>query len=70
MQISIPSSTPQIIRQPWLWLGIGVSLLCLWLAVRNVSFIELKDSLSSARYVWLLPAVVTVLASVATRAWR
>ena len=70
MQISSPTSNPRIIRQPWFWLGIAFSLLCLWLAVRSVSFIELKESLSSARYVWLLPAVVTVLASVATRSWR
>jgi glycosyltransferase 2 family protein len=69
-QINTPSSNPRIIRQPWFWLGIGISLLCLWLAARSVSYTELKDALRSARYVWLIPAVALVLLSVVARAWR
>jgi uncharacterized membrane protein YbhN (UPF0104 family) len=63
-------SNPQILRRPWFWLGIALSVLCFWLAARSVSFVELKESLNSARYAWLLPAVVTVAAAVFTRAWR
>jgi uncharacterized protein (TIRG00374 family) len=45
-------------------------VLCFWLAARSVSFAELKESLSSARYAWLFPAVLSVLLAVFTRAWR
>lgn len=70
MQAISPKSSSPLIRQPWFWLGIGLSLLCLWLAVRSVSLVELKDSLSSARYLWLLPAVLLILSTVATPAQR
>jgi uncharacterized protein (TIRG00374 family) len=70
VEVAGSKSNPRIIRQPWFWLGIGLSLICLWLAVRSVSFAELKESLKSARYVWLLPAVAATLLSVLTRAWR
>lgn len=52
------------------WLGISVSLVCLWLAARNVSFVDFTVSLASARYLWLLPAVVSGVLGVVARAWR
>jgi len=70
VQINSPTSNPQILRRPWFWLGIALSVLCFWLAARNVSFAEFKASLSSARYAWLFPAVLSVLLAVFTRAWR
>jgi uncharacterized protein (TIRG00374 family) len=70
VQAISPKSRSPLIRRPWFWLGIALSLLCLWLALRSVSFAELKESLSSARYVWLFPAVVAVILSVLARAWR
>jgi len=50
--------------------GIGLSVLFLWLSTRDVSLRELLEALSHARYVYLLPAMLTVVGSFAVRALR
>lgn len=59
-------------RSKYLKLGLGVliSIACLWLAVRNVPFTELRHSVAGARYIWLLPAIVLLLLSIFARAKR
>lgn len=47
------------------WLGVGVSAVLLWAAVRGVSLEEVRESLAHVRPVWLLP----VLASIGVRFW-
>ena len=59
-----------MLRSVRFWLGGCLSLLCLWLAIRNVPFADLVHSLSRARYIWLLPAFVLQLFGVVTRAQR
>lgn len=48
-----------------LWLGVGGSLVFLWLAVRGVRLEELGETLGHVRGAWLLP----VVASVFVRFW-
>lgn len=59
-------------RSKYLKLGLGVliSIACLWFAVRNVPFTELRHSVAGARYIWLLPAIVLLLLSILARAKR
>ncbi len=55
---------------PGVWLGILVSLVCLWLAFRKVPFPTLGEALAHAGYLWLLPAVALHLLAVWARAAR
>lgn len=59
-----------VLRKPRFWVGIAISALCLWLALREVPFVDLGRSLAGARYLWLLPAVAIQLATVVVRARR
>ncbi len=54
------------------WLGLGISIACLVLVFRGVDFQELASALRAADYVWLVPAVALLVASLAARAvrWR
>ena len=40
--------------------GLGLSLLCLWLALRKISLPALAEALSAVRWGWLIPAVLSV----------
>jgi uncharacterized protein (TIRG00374 family) len=50
--------------------GVAVSLVCLWLAFRDVPLDELLHALVGANYWWLLPAVVAQLIGSLARARR
>ncbi len=52
------------------WLGIAVSLLFLWLALRGLHLGEVWEALVQARYFWLLPGVTAYFLAVVARAWR
>lgn len=60
----------KLFLSPRLWLGIAISLFCLWLAMRDVPFSELAEALGSANYVWLLPVIVLQVLATAARARR
>ncbi|HBD10151.1 MAG TPA: hypothetical protein DCZ69_18005 [Syntrophobacteraceae bacterium] len=51
-----------------LLLGITISVVCLWLAVRNVPFSDLATALTGARCVWLALAVLVLLLAIIARA--
>lgn len=53
-----------------LWIGIAISALCLWLALREVPFGSLAQSVAGAQYAWLLPAIALLLLSILARAQR
>ena len=59
-----------MLRSIRFWVGGCLSLVCLWLAVRNVPFVDFAHYLTGANYIWLLPAVVLQLLAVVVRAWR
>lgn len=54
------------------WLGLGISLLCLWLAVRNIAWMEVRAAFQEVNVKWLILAILIQIISVGTRAerWR
>jgi hypothetical protein len=52
------------------WIGILVSVLCLYLAVRGIDFGGLGQALRRVQWVWLLPACALVVLGLAARAFR
>ncbi len=56
-------------RTRW-WIGIAISVLFLFLVVRGVDPAQFAEKLRSANYLWLLPALVSLIVSIVLRAWR
>jgi hypothetical protein len=52
------------------WLGVVVSALFLWLALRGLKLEEFWQDLREADYVWLVPSVVVYFGAVWARTWR
>lgn len=52
------------------WLGVVISALFLWLALRGLRLADFWSAVRSARYGWILPGVVVYFAGVWARAWR
>jgi hypothetical protein len=52
------------------WLGIGISLVFLYLALRGLRLEEVGGALQGANYWWLLPGVGIYFLAVWARAWR
>jgi hypothetical protein len=52
------------------WLGLVVSVLALWLAMRGIDVPLLLEALASGNYLWLVPAVGVVLVGQGVRALR
>jgi len=59
-------------KQLRLWIGVAISLVGLWLALRGVEFDKLGAALAGANYWWLIPALVFHLLTIGTRSerWR
>lgn len=53
-----------------LWVGLAVSLVCLYLALRGLDLGEFWQVLRGANYWWLLPGVAVYFAAVWARTWR
>lgn len=51
-------------------LGVALAAACLFFAFRGIDYHELWESLTQANYVWLVPAMLCVLASMIFRAFR
>ncbi len=52
------------------WLGVLVSLLFLWLALRGLQLGDFWSALQTANYIWLIPGVGVYFLAVWVRAWR
>ena len=52
------------------WLGVAISALLLWLALRGLHLEDVAAALRGARYPWLLPGVGVYFIGVWARAWR
>ena len=50
--------------------GLVVSALFLWIALRGLDFEQVTDNLRGAQYGWLLPTILLYFVTVGTRAWR
>lgn len=57
-------------RRWQLILGILISLLFLWLALRGLHLRDFWQALQTARYEWLIPGVILYFLAVILRAWR
>lgn len=53
-----------------IWIGLIVSAVFLYLAVRKVQPAELWEAMRQARYFWLLPASALTIVAFVIRAWR
>jgi uncharacterized protein (TIRG00374 family) len=52
------------------WVGVLISALLLWWALRGLRLQEVWDSLKGANYLWLLPGITVYFMGVWARAWR
>jgi uncharacterized protein (TIRG00374 family) len=52
------------------WLGVLISILFIWLALRGLHLEEFWDSVRQANYIWLLPGIGVYFIGVWVRAWR
>lgn len=53
-----------------LWLGILISAVLLYLALRGLQLDQVWVSLKNARYIWLLPGIAVYFLGVWVRSWR
>lgn len=52
------------------WLGLAISALFMWFALRGLQLDEVWDALAGAQYLWLIPGVAAYMLAVWARAWR
>jgi uncharacterized protein (TIRG00374 family) len=53
-----------------LWVGIIISAVLLYLALRGLKLSEVWESIKTARYIWLLPGIAIYFMGVWVRSWR
>ena len=53
-----------------LWLGLLISGVFLYLALRGLRLQDVWDALKGAKYAWLIPGVIVYFMGVGVRAWR
>lgn len=52
------------------WLGVFISIVFMYLALRGLRLGDMWQTLAGARYIWLLPGVAVYFIGVWVRAWR
>jgi glycosyltransferase 2 family protein len=52
------------------WVGVLISILFIWLALRGLHLGEFWESVKQANYIWLIPGVAVYFVGVWVRAWR
>lgn len=52
------------------WVGLGISALFLWLALRGLRLQDVWSALQQANFIWLLPGIAVYFIAVWARAWR
>jgi glycosyltransferase 2 family protein len=52
------------------WLGVAISALFIWLALRGLTLDQFRGVVSDANYWWLLPGIAVYFVAVWVRAWR
>lgn len=57
-------------RRWQVWLGLAVSVLFVWLALRGLHLGEVWEAIGRANYWWLLPGIASYFLGVWARAWR
>ena len=57
-------------KQWHFWVGVLISIVFIWLALRGLRLDEFWGALKGANYLWILPAVAVYFVAVWIRAWR
>ena len=57
-------------KRIYFWIGVAVSAVFLWWALRGLELSEVWHDLQSANYWWLLPGVAVYFVAVWARTWR
>lgn len=57
-------------RLLYICIGIGISVVLLWVLFRNINFAELGTALKGANYWWLIPNVLFIILTMYQRAYR
>jgi uncharacterized protein (TIRG00374 family) len=52
------------------WLGVLISILFIWLALRGMRLDKFWDAVKDAKYIWLIPGIGVYFIAVWVRAWR
>ena len=52
------------------WLGVLISILFIWLALRGLHLNEFWEAVKQANYIWLIPGIAVYFIGVWVRAWR
>jgi hypothetical protein len=53
-----------------LWLGVLISVVFVWLALRGLKLDEFWGAVTQANYVWLIPGILVYFVGMWVRAWR
>src|SRR4030067_329751 len=59
-----------IVKRWQFWLGVAISAILLWWALRNFQLGEVWTTLQGAEYGWLIPGVAVYMLAVWARTWR
>jgi uncharacterized protein (TIRG00374 family) len=60
----------QILKRWQFWLGVIISAVFLWLALKGLNLGEVVEDVKEANYWWLVPSVATYFVAVWVRTWR
>jgi uncharacterized protein (TIRG00374 family) len=52
------------------WVGVMISIVFIWLALRGLHLEEFWDAILQANYIWLVPGIAVYFVGVWVRAWR
>jgi uncharacterized protein (TIRG00374 family) len=52
------------------WIGVLISIVFIWLALRGLRLEEFWDAVHQANYIWLVPGIAVYFVGVWVRAWR
>ena len=70
MTWTLPHVTIFRMKKWQLWLGVLISIVFIWLALRGLRLEEFWGSVKQANYIWLLPGIGVYFVGVWVRAWR
>ena len=70
MTDTIPRDKMPSMKKWQFWLGVAISILFIWLALRGLKLDEFWNAVRQANYVWLIPGIGVYFIGVWIRAWR
>src|SRR5574342_885552 len=65
-----PHDTIPHMKKWQFWVGVLISIVFIWLAVRGLKLNEFWEAVKKADYIWLIPGIAVYFVGVWFRAWR